>query len=271
MESDYTELFERIVDTAQELGGPREFAVGQYAVVPKNSTVVDLSTFAEKYLPAPKRKKARAILQDAASFCEYWKRFSEPNSLLFGDPNTTQFIAWLDYHGGHDQAAGWRDHTAHYVLQETADWRTWIGSNGKKMSQADFAQFIEDNTPDIIKPSAADMMEIAREMTAKKDVEFSSGTRLKDGRNEIRYTENVSANLKNGQMEVPEFFTIRIVAYTGTTPVEVQARLRYRIEQAKLTLWYDLLRPHKVKEAAFNAALKSIQEGCGTTVLLGSA
>ena len=60
-------------------------------------------------------------------------------------------------------------------------------------------------------------------------------------------------------------------AFVGMPPVDVMARLRYRIEQGNLTMWYDLVRPHKVAEQAFSDAMKIIGSECGTPVLIGGA
>ena len=52
----------------------------------------------------------------------------------------------------------------------------------------------------------------------------------------------------------------------------VTARLRYRIaDQGKLTMWFDLLRPHKVLEDAVREVWHQIQTETGLTILNGDA
>jgi uncharacterized protein YfdQ (DUF2303 family) len=54
-----------------------------------------------------------------------------------------------------------------------------------------------------------------------------------------------------GKLQVPQVFTIGIPVFEGGARYAVDARLRYRIaEGGKLSLWFDLLRPHKILEDA---------------------
>jgi hypothetical protein len=50
----------------------------------------------------------------------------------------------------------------------------------------------------------------------------------------------------------------------------VEARLRYRIaDGGKMTMWFDLLRPHKVLEDALSFVWKAIEAELGMQVLNG--
>jgi hypothetical protein len=44
----------------------------------------------------------------------------------------------------------------------------------------------------------------------------------------------------------------------------IQARLRYRISGGGLVLWYELVRPHKIVEYAFNKVREQVIAGVGT-------
>lgn len=257
-------------DQAVASTAPGVAYLDKYVLVPEDYKV---HTFKEDelHLNAPVRKRAKVLLRDVASFISYWKIHQEPRSVIFADDSVASFTAVLDYHGGAGEPAGFRHHVATLALQRTVEWATWLGSNGKKMSQADFGLFIEDNTPDIVEPSAAEMLEISREFTAKKDVEFTGGVRLQSGQHAINYSETVSASVGKGKIEVPERFKINVPPFVGFGSVTVEARLRYRIEGGKLMLWYDLIRPHKVMESAFHLAVSQISDGCERSVLLGVA
>lgn len=236
-------------------------------------SVVSLEDIISKHRATPLRKKANVSLRDVDSFCQYWALYHNENSRVFGDQDlkALRFTVVLDYHGVGEQPAAWREHTATYTLTKSVEWETWLGSNGKKMNQADFATFIEDNAVDIIDPPSADMVQVARELDANTSVQFSSGTRLNNGQQQLKYVTETKATVGKSTMEVPERFTLRLVAFVGMPPVDVVARLRYRINDGTLSLWYDLLRPHKVAEKAFNDAMARINAQCSTTVLLGAA
>lgn len=161
------------------------------------------------------------------------------------------------------------DAPATFTIAQTVEWATWQANNGKRKTQQEFAEFIEDNSADIFDPSAADMMMVARELEAKKEVNFASAVRLDNGQTQFHYSEETRGTVGKGKLEIPEFFKIRLRAYLGAPPVEVMARLRYRIAENKLSMWYDLLRPHKVKEQAFEAIVTEVSKATGSTVLIG--
>lgn len=263
------ETVERLVDLGKAQADPIPLKVDQAVLVPDGYTVEDLTGLAEKYLPAPRRKRASVTLHDAESFCGYYKNHKSPASVVFADTQTCEFKAILDYHGMGEQPAGWREHQAGFVLMTTPEWNTWTGSHHKGMSQMDFAEFVENNAPDFKNPPAAAMLDIAKDLKVKNDVTFNSGVKVSNGQQQLTFTEQLKATMGGGNVEVPERFTIRVVAYVGTAPVELEALLRIRVKEGKLTIWYDLLRAHKVKEEAFSNAVKQISAGCGKPVLLG--
>jgi uncharacterized protein YfdQ (DUF2303 family) len=158
------------------------------------------------------------------------------------------------------------------MLRHSEEWKTWTGHNGqpRKMTQMEFAEFIEDNTPDIVNPRAADMLEMARTLQAKADVDFSSAIRTNNGQVQLKYTENVKGTYGAGNVEIPEEFTISIPVYVGSPRVTIRARLRYRLNSGKIAIWYDLLRADAVERDAFMATLEEIRTGIGVTVINGS-
>jgi uncharacterized protein YfdQ (DUF2303 family) len=160
---------------------------------------------------------------------------------------------------------GWGDHRVTYTCPHTTEWRTWIGANKKPMNQVDFAQFIEDNLPDIVE--GALLLEVSRTLEAKKKVNFASGIRLSDGQNQFTYEEQIEGTAGKGQFKVPETFALGLSVFEGGDKYAVEARLRYRINEGKLALWYDLTRPHKIVEDAVKGVWKSIEEGTGSTIL----
>jgi hypothetical protein len=69
---------------------------------------------------------------------------------------------------------------------------------------------------------------------------------------------------------VPETFALGIAVFEGGDRYHVEARLRYRIaDGGKMTMWYDLLRPHKVLEDALSFVWKAIEAELGMQVLNG--
>ncbi|MGZ8213516.1 MAG: DUF2303 family protein [Methylosarcina sp.] len=184
----------------------------------------------------------------AESFIDYFNKFASAESVIFIDEVHNKFTAIFDYHAPLE--AGWKAHKSIFELMKTPEWAAWEGSNSKPMNQTDFAQFIENNLTEIINPAGAKMLEIALTISAKTDVAFSSSIRLDNGQNQLTYNEVIdgSAGAK-GQIKIPEKFTLGLKLFRGGAPYQMDARLRYRIREGRLTMWYELIRPHAVIDA----------------------
>lgn len=235
-----------------------------YLILNAGQKVHDL----EGLLPTPTRRRGTVALNDAASFCAFVDLHKNANTRLYGLMNPPRFTAVFNDHGAEP---GWRDHMATYACPLSVEWKTWTGKNKTQMSQVDFAQFIEDNAPDCVVPSAADMLEIARSLEAKKKVNFASAIRLDNGQHQFTYEEEVNGTAAKGRLQIPEVFTIGIAVMEGGDRYSVEARLRYRIgDGGKLTMWFDLLRSHKVLEDAANTVWRLIEAQTGLRIFNGA-
>lgn len=237
------------VRTAADLGAANVGVqtVGQvpFAVVPAGYTLQNL----EEQLAQPTRKRGTLHYGDVDSFCRAVADHAGDNTRLYADMAKPEFRAVFNDHGQVD--AGWRDHVAVYACPLSVEWRTWLASNKKAMTQEAFAQFIEDNAPDCVAPDAATMIEISRTLEAKKKVSFASAIRLSNGEHVLSYEEEISGTAAKGKLTVPDVFSIGIAVLEGGPRYALNARLRYRIaDKGVLSLWYDLERPHKVIEDA---------------------
>lgn len=233
-----------------------------YAVIPDGYKLEDL----EHTLPMPLRKRATVMLNDAASFVAYFKKQQDTNSTIYGRLNPPSFLAVLD---DHSDTPGWRQHQAIYACPLSVEWKTWTSKNINQMNQAQFAQFIEDNLPDIVHPTGSDMLEISRSLEAKKKVNFASGIRLSNGQTELTYEEEVQGTAAKGKLNIPEIFMIGIPVLEGGQRYRVEARLRYRIAEGRLLMWYDLVRPHKILEDAAMQVWEEISKETGREIFNG--
>lgn len=233
------------------------------AIVPEGYRVSDL----EDFLQSPSRGRGTTTLRDTASFIAFVKETigdETPFGIrIYGTLDKPQFVAVFNDNG-------WRDWRAVYSCPLSKEWQTWLGHDGRQMSQTDFARFIEDNLPDVANPPAAEMLEISRTLEAKKKVNFASGIRLANGQNELTYEEEISGTAGKGKFQVPETFLLGIPVLEGGIRYGVEARLRYRIGDAgKLAMWYDLTRPHKILEDAVKAVWAEIEKGTELPIFNG--
>jgi uncharacterized protein YfdQ (DUF2303 family) len=230
----------------------------------------------ERLTSYPLRSRGNTTARSADAFVELVKQLCTDQSRLYGqlfDRNNKAAPKFLAVVNDHQLvSAGWRDHTITYNCPLSTEWATWIGSNKREMSQPTFAQFVEDNAPDIIDPLPAEMLEVARTLESRKGVNFKSGVRLSNGEVQFAYEESIESKAgEKGQLKVPEVFTIGIPVFEGARQKNaIKARLRYRIaDKGSLTLWYDLERPHKDLEAAMADLWADIAAATGRTIING--
>lgn len=253
------------IEAGQILSAIRMLGDRPLLAMPENSKLIDL----EKYLPAPMRKRGTTVLRDMASFVLFVNAEKTLATRLYGNLIDPSFQAVFDDNAD-GVKPGWRDYSATYKCPLSAEWKTWLGMSGKQITQEQFAQFMETNLPDIVNPPAAEMLEISRSLEAKKKVNFASGIRLSNGQNELTYSEEVTGTAQKGKLNVPEIFTIGIPVLEGGTAYSVEARLRYRIaDQGKLTMWFEVVRPHKIVEDAMKHVRDAIASETGLKVLNG--
>jgi uncharacterized protein YfdQ (DUF2303 family) len=251
-----------IIDAAREAGEIRATDSGrEFVVIPSNAQLKDLEEFRE----SPARQKANVQMTELDSLIGYIKIFgqtSPPRIFAAIDKmgGAAKFKAILDYHeGGKGGKAGWCEHTATFTTAQTPEWQTWLSFNRKQCGQRDFAAFIEDNIADIVEPSGAQMLEIAKTLEAKTSVDFKSGIRLENGDHQLRYVAETTGRAGgNGDVEIPSMFVLGIAPFDGGPAYKVNARLRYRINEGNLTLWYELVNPHKVIDAACKEMIATI-------------
>jgi uncharacterized protein YfdQ (DUF2303 family) len=224
----------------------------------------------DQQLAEPWRLKQAVTVFDPKSFTTYFTDFCNPESRIFVDLQGPAIVGVIDYHEpGNEVTAHWTEHRLLYRFRPTPEWLAWSATNRKPMTQAAFAEFIEDNLPDIVEPSHADMLEISRTMQAKKNVHFSSGVRLSNGEIQFAYEEEIRGTASRGTLEIPELFSISIAPFEGCGSYGIQVRLRYTIKESELVIRYELVRPHKIIEHAVNTVVETIRQGVTNPIIHG--
>lgn len=235
----------------------------QIALLPPDFRVEDIT----KHLPPPERIQQRVTLLTPEDFSAYLIAYAGAGQRLavFCDEPAARYEAVLDYHHADDTAAVHRetrgpcDHVAAYACPLSIQWKTWKENSGKPMAQVQFARFIEENMPDVYKPPAADMLQIALQLQVHKSAKFDSDVRLDNGQRQLSYMEEVKGNTKAGNLEIPELFSLKLPVFVDGAPAFMDARLRYRMNDGDLTMWYDLVRPEDVLGAAVKVVTDKIR------------
>lgn len=241
----------------------------------------------ESTLPVPVRKRGTVIVKDVDSFVRYYSKHKAPGD-IYATSKPPQFIGVLN---GHTEdvsvlattevaavtGAGWGDHRVAYKCPHSDEWVIWTSNSGKRMSQTDFAEFIDANVTDIRaeiegETSGAQMLEVATNFRANTKVDFASGTRLSNGNVDFQYVEKTEATggtPGKGSIKVPEVFFIGIPVFENDQAYKIEAKLRYRLEAGKLQLWYELVRIHVILEDAFKGVWAAIKEGTEADIYRG--
>lgn len=230
----------------------------------------------EKLGMTPRRKRATVRLHDAESFIDYVKRHA---SLAYGTvwceadyaAGKVGFTAIINDHG-EEEEPHWRDHTARYTPVYSQEWKSWIGKNKQTFSQAEFAMFIEDNLKDVASaeglPTGAQMLEMALSFEANQDMRFKSAIRLQNGGVQMSFVQDDDSQTL-AKMQLFDRFAIGIPVFWNGDAYRIDARLRYRVRDGKLTFWYELVRQDKVLESATRTLIEQIREQTGSPFFFG--
>jgi uncharacterized protein YfdQ (DUF2303 family) len=258
-----------VIDIAQQAAEPAELEPGSvYAfVTPRGVEQVDLT--GDRYKNQPSRKTGTTVVRDAVSFLAYYGKHADGDSEVYADAEKLTVTAVLDADTA--DAARWGGHRLHLALRETEAWKQWMHCDGHLLSQDVFAEFLEDHLPELLEPSAAEMLEIAQSFQAHLKVDFQSSTRLSSGQRQFQYVETQTTKAgQKGALHVPETFVIGLVPFDGSEGYKLTARLRHRITPEGLKLGYKLERPDDIRRTAFADVVKAIGAEIDTPVMNGT-
>lgn len=227
-----------------------------FRVVPNGYSLTPL----EGFLPAPTRIKARPSFTAFAGWAEYVNTFKCEDTMILGEANTSggSIEAALDYHSA--ESPSWTTHWAVLTLEMGKGFATWIQNSGKWQDQVGLAEFVQDNIHDINDPPAATMLEVVQKLKMTKDIQFDSSVALESGATQFAYIEKVTAKAGDGNLEIPGGFSLGIEVFRHGQRYEVPCRFRYRIEEKKLRLRYDVINPQVIIDDAFKGVMQQIEE-----------
>jgi uncharacterized protein YfdQ (DUF2303 family) len=217
-------------------------------------------------------------MDDVGSFCAYVQLHQQPGTHVYASLNPVRVVAVLNDHARTPGESAysipdWRDHRALFVPSHSVEWTEWLAKNNKPFEgNVAWAEWLEDQHFDIVDPPGATMLEIALNFRVHDAVAFSNPIRLDNGRTEFQFHRLVDGHAQGaaGKIQIPELFTVSIPVWSGLGQrrYQLSARLRYRLKDAGLRIWYTLVRPAKVVEEAFSDLITEIRANAGE-VLFG--
>lgn len=220
----------------------------------------------EQFLNNPTRIRKNLNVLSTDSFIRYFNKFCDDDSLVVLNDDNQSIVGILDYHTTTE--ASWCDHKVNYLCPKSREWTTWMSNNKSKFNQLQFAEFIEENIKDFAEPSGGELLEIATKFSVIRTAVFSNSVRLQSGEFEFQFNEQ---NQSKGTVTVPEKIAIGIAPFHNGERYRIEARLRYRLREGELAIWYELVEPEKVLEDAFNEVKTVIRNGVDKVLMIEAA
>jgi uncharacterized protein YfdQ (DUF2303 family) len=257
----YAETIARIARQA-DIGKPitsPEDSGAVYAIVPQGHTLQVLPRH-----EAPLRHRGTVHLRDVNSFIRYLTEMHDGlAAIVYATKDPARFVAILNEH---TIVPGFRDWRAEFLVPASQEWLRWTGANRKQMGQVGFAEFLEDNCTDVVSPDGARLMDMVLNFETTRDASFRSYQRLQDGTTRFAWVDEERRGA--GEITIPPRIELSIPVFEHDEPSTIAARLKYRVKEAQLSIWFELERPHKAVEARFSNACDKIIDA-GLTLLMG--
>lgn len=229
-----------------------------FVIVPRGHEVVSLKNQMEK----EGQIKQRVSVKTASSLIAYFVRFKDARSVIFADKDNVRFRGVLDYHGDHaspDECS----HVVSYDCPLSDDWKAINGNDKQKFDQVDFAEFLEQNinliapvSDNYAGPSGAELLSMVLAFQETRESAFKSVQRLSDGTCQFSFSNEKSGS---GNTQLPEKISLAVSPFHNGTAYQIDARIRYRLREGRLALWYELIEPKKIIEHAFNEILVDLE------------
>lgn len=242
-----------------------------YVVLPEGYTVADL----EHLLPTPTRPRATVSVTDSDSFIKYVnKHGSLAECTIYADidaeASRMAMIAVINDNGDNP---GWRDHTCSFEPKQSVEWKRWLGKNKAYMSQSDFATWLEDNLADVAAvdgmPSGNDMLQLALGFERTAEKRLKSKINLQSGGVRLEYVDDEDKDTRTS-LSVFERFTLGLPVFDGSASAyPLEARLKYRERDGKISFLFELIRPDRVFKTAVHEELGRIKDATGFMLLNG--
>lgn len=200
----------------------------------------------EKLRERPTRIKNAVKVVSIDSFIAYLLDRKTEHTVVFADEKTRTMLGVIDYHEK-TGVPSWCTHVVEYTADLSREWMAWSAFHGTSLSQANFADFLEERVLDIVKPSGAQMLEIATKLSIIQKVVFGSAMRLSSGEFQLTY----NSDNQKGTIEVPEKIELGIPVLHKGAAYKVEARLRHRLHEGAVHFSYKIVEPEHVVETAF--------------------
>lgn len=249
----------------------------EFTCVPEGFTQQEITEPNTRPVARPQVVGQAVTLQTVDSLVEYCGRFKTDDTVLFADIEQNVILAVIDYHTKQGAAvdattrqANFLKHTARLHLPFSEEWKIWKkASDDGLMGQLDFARFLEENGGDVTAPPGADLLEVCRDLQARRSVNFIKAVRTASENESFEYTDKTDLSDKGG-IEVPTRFELKLPVYFGEATTQMFAFLRWAIaDGGGLKIGVKLSRAEHVRQAWFKQIVTEVGSRADCTVVYG--
>lgn len=264
-------------------------------VIPAGKTVVPLGPLrTDEEAWQLRRIRGAAAMTKPDSFVAHARRFGDPErTVLFATRESIKAV--YDYHYGASSprvgavageeepvvvslpSAQHCDHQAVYQWPFSEAWKAWTKAWSRSLSSVELAEVLEDRAADILNPaspsvfastvdavnllgltlgSASDLLAVAKEfrVSVKRDIAAAHNTDT--GEVMLEYSETHSGAQGKRGVTVPTGLLLAIPVHEDGSAFQVVVRLRYSIQDARVT-WQ--LKAHGVDDVVRVATEHQVQ------------
>ncbi|MBL3587772.1 DUF2303 family protein [Rhodovulum sulfidophilum] len=218
-----------------------------FMAIPNGQHIESLDAYREN----PARIRHSTTFRDVASLAAYLDRFADDHSLAFSDPDAATIKCVLDYHEGGEPAAirpRWGEHVAAFRAIKSPQYEAWAAKHGQWIGQKAAGEFLEERAVDLAEPDPATLMDMVMQFDALRKVNFKQSQKLQNGTVQFIYTTEDEVR---GAVAIPERVTLLVPVFEGMEPDRIPVRLKYRIDEARLTFSFEIHDKQQVERTAF--------------------
>lgn len=222
--------------------------------------------------PGPENPQGTLTLLTPESFSRAITENRDDRTKVFADSEKSEIVCVFDFlqgggrvPGGSPEARnrGWGKFSAKIGFAESRKLKEWKGTL-EWMTQAQFANFIEDHLEDVLEPSGHDLLTIATDLEASSSGSFKGKVNLDNGSVRLAYSDEVETTV-----EVPKNLILGIPLFEHGDRYKLPARLRFQIGGGSVKFRLLFTNLADAKEQEFERIVQEIEEKTGEAIYRG--
>lgn len=225
------------------------------AVVPEGWSTTDLSRF---FPPrAPTYRQGQVQMLDTDSLIAYANRHAAESSAIYAEQSETGGKVVLVLDDGAPRQPGRRVDRAVLEVHLDERFKQWLAIEGKSIPQRTFMEFVENHDREFASPNGAAMRTYVNGLNVKKTVRFKN-VEVDSAANDVSLIYETET-LEQGEIAFPQYITIKVPVLRHTAPVKIEARVRFDVEEGRVSFRVRLESLHPLLQAAWDNVINELR------------